>query len=126
LTQGSENVEEYTREFEKLVIKCDLQELEEKTIVRYFGGLDPRYANVLQAYTTFDKVCMLAYKIEQQKKSRKPHKPQTLNPLPETNLLTRGVLTRSPSPQIHPLPFHKEPKLHKRSKPLKIDPILTL
>ena len=29
LTQGSMSVEEYTREFEKLMIKCDLQEAEE-------------------------------------------------------------------------------------------------
>ena len=56
LTQGSMSVEEYTREFEKLMIKCDLQEAEEQTIVRYLGGLDPKYAHVveLQPYTTFD------------------------------------------------------------------------
>jgi len=44
LTQGSMSVEEYTREFERLMIKCDLQEEEEQTIVRYLGGLDPKYA----------------------------------------------------------------------------------
>jgi len=77
LTQGSLNVEEYTCEFEKLVIKCDLQEPEKQTIVRYLEGLDPRYANVvdLQAYITFDEVCVLAHKVEQQKKSRQPPKP---------------------------------------------------
>ena len=66
------SVEEYTCEFEKLLIKCAIQEPEEKTIVRYLGGLGPRYANVveLQAYTTFDEVCMLAHKVEQQKKAR--------------------------------------------------------
>ena len=59
LTQGSTSVEEYTREFEKLLIKCDLQETEEQTIVRYMGGLDPKYAHVveLQPFTTFHKVC---------------------------------------------------------------------
>jgi len=68
-TQGNLRVEEYTREFEKLVIKWDLQEPEEQTIVRYLGGLDPMYANVvdLQACTTFDEVCVLAHKVEQQK-----------------------------------------------------------
>jgi len=35
------SVEEYTREFEKPLIKCDIQELEEQSIVRYLGGLDP-------------------------------------------------------------------------------------
>jgi len=66
LNQGNLSVEEYTREFEKLVIKCDLHEPEEQTIVRYLGGLDPRYANVveLQAYTSFDEVCMLAHKVQ--------------------------------------------------------------
>ena len=46
LTQGSMSEEEYTREFEKLLIKCDLQEPEDQTIVRYLGGLDPKYAYV--------------------------------------------------------------------------------
>jgi len=66
------SVEEYTREFEKLLIKCDLQEAEEQTIVRYLGGLDPKYAHVveLQPYTTFDEVCVLAHKVETQTKSR--------------------------------------------------------
>ena len=72
LTQGKMNVEEYTREFEKLMIKCDTHEPEEQTMVRYLGGLDPRIANVveLQAYTTFDEVCVLAHKVEQQRRSR--------------------------------------------------------
>jgi len=36
------------------------------------GGLDSRHANVidLQAYTYFDEVCVLARKVEQQKKAR--------------------------------------------------------
>ena len=54
------------------MIKCDLQESEDQTIVRYLGGLDPRYSNVveLQQYTSFDQVCILAHKIEQQRKTR--------------------------------------------------------
>jgi len=48
LNQGNLSVEEYTREFEKLVIKCDIQEPEEQTIVRYLGGLEPRYANIVE------------------------------------------------------------------------------
>jgi len=38
LTQATMSVEEYMREFEKLLIKCDLQEIEEQTIVRYLGA----------------------------------------------------------------------------------------
>ena len=106
-------MEEYIREFEKLVIKCNLQEPEERTIIRYLGGLDPRYANVvdLQAFTTFDEVCMLAHKVKQQKKLRQPLNLKTQSPLPGTNPLTRGVLIPFTNPQIHRLPVHKEPKL---------------
>jgi len=72
LTQDNMSVEEYTREFEKLLIKCDIQEPEEQTIVRYLAGLDPRYSNVveLQAYTSLDDVCVLVHKVEQQKKAK--------------------------------------------------------
>ena len=71
------SVEEYTREFEKLVIKCDLHEPKEQAIIRYLGGLDTRYANLvdLQAYTSFDAVCVVAHKVEQQKKARQFFKP---------------------------------------------------
>ena len=76
MNRGNLSVEEYTREFEKRVIKCDLHEPEEQTIVRYLGGLDPRYANVVdfQAYTSFDEVCVLVHKVEQQKKAKQPPK----------------------------------------------------
>jgi len=37
LKQGSLSVKEYTREFEQLLIKCDLKEGEEQTLVRYHG-----------------------------------------------------------------------------------------
>ena len=72
LTQGNLTIEEYTREFEKLLIICDIQEHEEQTIVRYLGGLDPKYSNVveLQQYTTFDEVCVLAHKVEQQRRNK--------------------------------------------------------
>ena len=67
LTQGTMGVEEYIREFKKLLIKCDLQEAEHQTIVRYLGELNPRYAHIveLQQYTTFDEVCVLAHKVKQ-------------------------------------------------------------
>ena len=79
------SVDEYTREFEKLLIKCDIQEPEEQTIVRYLGGLEPKYANVveLQQFTTFNEVCVLAHKVEQQKKRnpfrKEPHKKSAKN-----------------------------------------------
>jgi len=40
LKQGTKGVEEYTREFEQLLLKCDLKEDESQTFVRYLSGLD--------------------------------------------------------------------------------------
>jgi len=117
LNQGKLSVEEYTREFEKLMIKCDIHEPKEQTMVRYLGGLDPRIANVveLQAYTTFDEVCVLAHKVEQQRKSRMnvrdSFKP---NSVPNHgNPSTRGIphLSLNHLPLSHPI--------HKRTKLLK-------
>ena len=102
LNQGNMSVEEYTREFEKLVIKCDLHEPEEQTIVRYLGGLDPRYSNIvdLQAYSTFDEVCVLAHKVEQQRKSKPLPKPENPKPPPQEQTFNKGS---SPSPPfLHP------------------------
>ena len=100
LNQGNMSVEEYTREFEKLVIKCDLHEPEEQTIVRYLGGLDPRYSNIvdLQAYSTFDEVCVLAHKVEQQRKSKPLPKPENPKPPPQEQTFNKGS---SPSPPFH-------------------------
>jgi len=103
LTQGNLNVEEYTHEFKKLVIKCDLQEPEEQTIVRYLGGLDPKYVNVvdLQAYTTFDEVCVLAHKVEQQKRSSS-FKPEFLKPPLQNEPLNKGSSNPFPKPTVPP------------------------
>ena len=103
LTQGSMSIEEYTREFEKLLIKCDLQEAEEQTIVRYLGGLDPKHAHVveLQSYTTLYEVCILAHKVETQMKSR-PYKKDFAKPLPKGQPFNKGspcLLYTSPSPR---------------------------
>jgi len=105
LTQG---VEEFTREFEKLVIKCDLQEPEEQTIVGYLGGLDPRYANVveLHAYTSFDEVCVLAHKVEHQKKNKQALKHEFPKPPPHDQFVNKGSTLPTPKPTtpIPPIP----------------------
>jgi len=111
LTQGKMNVEEYTREFEKLMIKCDIHEPEEQTMVRYLGGFDPRIANVveLQAYTTFDEICILAHKVEQQRKSRMFVR-DSFKPYPVPNYgqpLNKGSTTPQPKPST---PFPTNPQ----------------
>ena len=100
LTQGNMSVEEYTREFEKLLIKCDIQEPEEQTIVRYLGGLDPRYSNVveLQSYSSFDDVCVLAHEVEQEKKAKQPFKPQNTRPLTQNQPFNKGSSIPTPKP----------------------------
>ena len=104
LTQGNMSVEEYTREFEKLLIKCDLQEVEDQTIVRYLGGLDPKYAQIveLQQYSTFDEVCVLAHKVEQQKRA-KPLKRDFPEPFPESQPFNKGS-SFPPSKPMGPTP----------------------
>jgi len=56
LRQESKRAEEYTHEFEKLVMTCDIRESEDKTMVRYLGGLNEYIRNVveLQDYTTLE------------------------------------------------------------------------
>jgi len=105
LTQGNTSVDEYTREFEKLLIKHDINELEEQTIVRYLGGLEPKYANVveLQQYTMFDKVCVLAHKVEQQcKKNLYKHKYP--KPLTWNKPFNKGSSNLTPKPTAQPTP----------------------
>ena len=42
------NIDEYTKEFEKLRIKCDTSEPEEQTIARYLGGHESKYVNLVE------------------------------------------------------------------------------
>jgi len=114
------NVAEYTREFEKLLIKCDIQDPEEQTIVRYLGGLDPKYSNVieLQQYSTFDEVSVLAHKVEQQKKrqsqKRESHKPvvrNPINPVENPNIPPGRKVVHPPvQPTVPPFPPHPQRK----------------
>jgi len=113
LKQGSMSVEEYTREFERLLIKCDLKEDEDQTSVRYLGGLDEKIAHVveLHPYHTLDELSSLARKVEIQKRIRgkpKPTKPPN-HPYPSQRPLT-------------PTPSQSHPQIlkHHRPKPTKL------
>jgi len=66
IRQEGRSVEEYTQEFERLLMTCDLRESEDQTIVRYLGGLNESIRNVveLQAFSTLDEVTILAHKVE--------------------------------------------------------------
>ena len=66
LKQGSKSVEEYTREFEQLLLKCSLEEDESQTLIRYLCGLNDEIAHVveLHPYTSLDELSVLAHKVE--------------------------------------------------------------
>ena len=70
LKQGPKSVEEYTREFEQLLLKCDLREDDPQTLVRYLSGLNEYIAHVveLHTYSSLDELSSLANKVEQQRK----------------------------------------------------------
>nr|GEU83270.1 transposon Ty3-I Gag-Pol polyprotein [Tanacetum cinerariifolium] len=51
LRQGTGTAEEYSREFEYLLMKCDVPEEDPQTLVRYLGGLEPRVANVVELHS---------------------------------------------------------------------------
>ena len=63
-------MEEYTREFEFLKLKCDVREPEEQTIARYLGGLRKNIADVvrLQPYWVFNDVQKLVVNVEKQQR----------------------------------------------------------
>lgn len=72
LRQGTKGVEEYAREFEHLMMKCDLEEEEEHTCVRFLTGLDYKVAHVveLQKYEGLDNLIQLACRMEKQQETR--------------------------------------------------------
>ncbi|VFQ97149.1 unnamed protein product [Cuscuta campestris] len=50
LRQGNRSVEEYNREFEELLMRCNLQENDLKTSVRYLFGLNTQIANTVELH----------------------------------------------------------------------------
>jgi len=42
------SAEEHIREFENLLTNCDIEINEDQTSVKYLGGLDLSYANVIE------------------------------------------------------------------------------
>jgi len=72
LKQGTKSVEEYTREFEQLLLKCDLKEDETQTLVRYLSGLYDQIAHVIELhpYSSLNELSSLAYKVGQHRKAK--------------------------------------------------------
>jgi len=72
IREEGRSVQEYTRDFGRLLMTCDFQESEDQTIVRYLGGLNESIRNIveLQAFSTLDEVSILAHKVESERKAK--------------------------------------------------------
>jgi hypothetical protein len=77
LRQGTGTTEEYSREFEYLLMKCHVPEDDPHTLVRYLGGLEPRVANVveLHSYQTLTELTLLSQKVDSQQRSKGKFEP---------------------------------------------------
>nr|GEZ88752.1 reverse transcriptase domain-containing protein [Tanacetum cinerariifolium] len=70
--RASSSVEDFIAEFDRLRLRCDVDEEEEQVIARFLGALQPYIADVvhLQQYLTYEDVCRLALKVEKQQKNQ--------------------------------------------------------
>ena len=59
--QGNLNIDDYTREFEQLMLRNGIQEKQEQTIARYNWWIKPAEKLELQPYWTFDEVCQIRF-----------------------------------------------------------------
>jgi len=128
LRQCSKSVEEYTREFEQLLLKCDLREDDSQTLVRYLSGLNEQIAHVveLHTYSSLDELSSLAHKVEQQRKTK--GKDLTSKPTPRPFPTQRPPYSNL-RPQTAPTPRNAPPIAQANStkrnpKPQGQDPVL--
>nr|GEW76399.1 reverse transcriptase [Tanacetum cinerariifolium] len=72
LRQRAGTAEDYSREFEYLLMKCDMPEDDPHTLVRYLGGLESRVAHVveLHPYETLAELTLLAHKLDSQQRTK--------------------------------------------------------
>ena len=103
LGQEYKSVKEYIREFESLVMTCDIRESEDQVVLRYWGGLNKSIRKVveLQYHTTLSELCSLAHKVEPQNKDKlkreMPKPPQRTRPFNKGNLLPIPKPTNRPT-----------------------------
>ncbi|KAD7479276.1 hypothetical protein E3N88_02412 [Mikania micrantha] len=92
LKQNQRPAEEHSREFEHLLMKCDLPEDDPQTLVRYLGGLDTRVANVVEMYpyATLDELTLLAHKVDTQQRTK--------NKLDMSRTFSKNTLPPTPNP----------------------------
>ena len=66
LRQGKRSIEEYVKEFETLMARCDIKESSDESIACFINGLKMDIASVveLQHYQTLEDVIKLASRVE--------------------------------------------------------------
>jgi len=113
IRQEGRSVEECTRDFERLLMTCDLRESEDQIIVWFLGGLNESIRNVveLQAFSTLDEVTILAHKVKSQRKAKL--KRETPKPPQRTYSFPR----REPPPISKPNPTPTGPSTPKTNFP---------
>jgi len=95
LKQGTKSVEEYTREFEQLLLKYDLTEDESQTLVRYLSGLMIKLPMLLSYIRT----------------------PLSMSLVPLHTKLNKGkgIVSKPPPPRSYP--FQRPPNTTPRPQP---------
>nr|XP_028965045.1 uncharacterized protein LOC114827423 [Malus domestica] len=96
------SVEEYTTEFDKLQMLCDIVESEEQTIARYLGGLHLEIGNIvqLQPYWSYNDVEKLALKVERHIKERRGSTPRFRVKEFNTNRASTSNTKLGPAPKV--------------------------
>ncbi|XP_048501395.1 uncharacterized protein LOC104893826 [Beta vulgaris subsp. vulgaris] len=107
ISQGSLSVHEYTMEFEKLGLICNIEEKEKHKTARYIKGLNRNIAKRVEvsSYHTFEDVTKLAMKFEEHDKEEKPKGTYTPRYDPNSKGKATTSYTRwseNPKPSITP------------------------
>ena len=105
--QGNKSVDEYTEEFDLLMVRCSIDEPEEQTISRYLGGLRKEIHDMvtLQPYWSYDDVYKLAVKVEKQLKQKASRTASGFGPRNPIRKEQPFVSVREPE---KPIPRHFE------------------
>ncbi|XP_061364670.1 uncharacterized protein LOC133308096 [Gastrolobium bilobum] len=92
-------VEQYTTEFDRLRMRCDMVEEDEQVIARYLGGLRDEISDVvyLQQYWSYEDVCKLSLKVEGQCK-RKGDRSKFQSRFPRKEFGAKSVSSSATSP----------------------------
>jgi len=76
----------------------------------------------LQAYTSFDEVCVLAHKVEQQKKSKLPSRHEIPKSSPQEQTVNKGSSSYTPKPTASISPSPQKDRTSQKGLPPQLTP----